>query len=179
MAKSSERCKWVGRSGLCYTYTVMELPCAVHAGQTGNFIFARKDSGGRWIPIYIGHGDLATACSPINNDQWDSILTRRATHIHCHLNESQEAREQEQKDLLARYKNAFEPYGCNPAGPMQVPGQSRSDAIATNPDVNPFPPAKPSKIPPSFPLNAPLPPAITNPVQVHGRILDTGSRRSG
>ncbi len=112
MEKSSSRCKWIGTSGLCYTYTVIELPCSVHAGQTGNFVFARKDRDGRWVPVFIGHGDLGIACSPVN-DQWDSIFSHHATHIHCHLNESQQAREQEQEDLLARYKNAFEPYGCN------------------------------------------------------------------
>ena len=124
MEKSGERCKWIGQSGLRYTYTVMTLPCTIHAGQAGNFIFARKNPDGRWSPVFIGQGDLAVACTPIN-EQWECIISHRATHIHCHLNDPQQAREQERDDLLSRYKNAFTPYGCNPVGAERASGEAQ------------------------------------------------------
>lgn len=128
MDKLGESCKWIGHSGLRYTYTVLKLPCTFHAGQVGNFIFARKSADGRWSPVFIGQGNLAIACTPIN-EQWECILSHRATHFHCHLNEQEQAREQERNDLLSRYKNAFCPYGCNPAGPNQTSGKDEDGGV--------------------------------------------------
>src|SRR5512133_2137245 len=103
-----ERCKWIGQSGLRYTYTVLSWPCSVRAGQYGNYIFARRDQAGRWVPVYIGHGELSLACSS-GNDQWQCIASHGATHFHCHLSEDRQAGANEQDDLLARYLNALVP----------------------------------------------------------------------
>jgi hypothetical protein len=112
MAKHREYCKWLGESGLVYTYRVVKLPCKLQTGQEGNYVFAKKNPEGKWVPVYVDHGDLSIACTHYN-PQWECILNRGATHFHCHLTTEKQARQDEQDDLLARYKNAYFPYGCN------------------------------------------------------------------
>lgn len=128
MAKDRERCKWVGTSGLCYTYIVLRLPCKLHAGQQGNYVFAKRNAEGKWVPVYIGHGELSIACTPYN-PQWECILSHGATHFHCHLNEQEQASSDEQDDLLSRYKNAYAPYGCNIAGAGAPAGKGEGSSI--------------------------------------------------
>ncbi len=111
MAMSSD---WVGTSGKVYTYQAYELPISVESNQKGNFVFARFDSGRRWVPVFVGEGDLG---KHVDADDYKlhTIQQRGATHVHVRLNPDVHDRRAEVRDLLGRHKIAFEPYGCNPA----------------------------------------------------------------
>lgn len=106
------QCKWTGRSGTDYMYVIHKLPVDFSANQDGNYIFSKKNDNGQWVPIYIGEGDLADRISDTHH-QADCIKQKGATHIHEHLNPKEKDRTAEEKDLLARYENAYKPHGCN------------------------------------------------------------------
>jgi len=105
-------CTWYGGSGKAYTYYIHPLPIAFNAGQDGNYIFSRMNEEGKWVPIYIGEGDLADRISD-GHHQAASIGQKGATHVHAHLNRAVRDRTDEEADLLARYTNAYKPFGCN------------------------------------------------------------------
>jgi hypothetical protein len=62
--------------------------------------YAKKDSEGQWMPVYIGQGDLSA-----HSSQQELLDSRGATHVHMHLTTTEEARLAEERDLLARYPN--------------------------------------------------------------------------
>lgn len=104
-------CTWVGGSGTNYTHYVYALPATFDPNQPGNYIYAKKDPQGYWQPIYIGEGDLNDRAN--NHHQAICIRQKGATHFHCHKNDSEKARLAEERDLLARYTQAYVPTGCN------------------------------------------------------------------
>jgi len=105
-------CTWTGKSGTPYTYYVHKLPTTFDPDQDGNYIYAKKNAEGKWAPIYIGQGDLADRVSD-DHHQAACIARKGATHVHVHLNRTEEDRTTEEADLLARFTNAFKPTGCN------------------------------------------------------------------
>lgn len=107
-----ETCTWRGESGTDYTYYIWTLPADFKANQDGNYILSKRNDKGLWVPIYIGQGDLAERVSN-DHHQADCIRKRGATHVHVHLNKQEKDRTAEEADLLARYTNAYKPYGCN------------------------------------------------------------------
>jgi len=107
-----ETCVWRGESGTDYTYYIWPLPANFDPDQSGNYIFSKKNDKGLWVPIYMGQGDLADRVSD-DHHQADCIKGKGATHVHVHLNKNQKDRTAEEADLLARYANAYKPYGCN------------------------------------------------------------------
>src|ERR1700732_3833662 len=106
------KCTWSGESGTAYTYYIYSLPAGFEAGQDGNYIYSRKNDQGKWVPVYIGEGDLAER---ISNDHHQAACIGRkgTTHVHVHLNQSERDRTAEEADLLARYTNSYKPNGCN------------------------------------------------------------------
>lgn len=104
-------CNWMGTSGTSYTYHVYSLPPSFNAGQDGNYIFAKKNDRGSWVPIYIGQGDLKSRSD--SHHQEKCIRQKGATHFHAHLNPKVADRLKEEKDLLENYVNAYAPIGCN------------------------------------------------------------------
>jgi len=104
-------CQWSGASGAQYTYYIWELPASFNKDQDGNYIYAKKNAEGKWVPIYIGQGDLKDRTE--DHHQAACISRKGATHIHVHLNASEEDRLAEERDLLAHYTNAYQPAGCN------------------------------------------------------------------
>lgn len=107
------KCAWVGKSGTEYTFYIWKLPTSIDDNQFGNYIYSKKNSEGKWVPIYIGQGDLSKRVDPDNHHQGTCIKNKGATHIHMHLNKSKSNREAEEEDLLGRYANALKPTGCN------------------------------------------------------------------
>lgn len=105
-------CTWTGASGTNYTYYIHKLPVSFNANQDGNYIFSKLNSENRWVPIYIGQGDLHDRISD-DHHQARCIKTRGATHVHVHSNSTERARLAEEQDLLAYYTNAYTPNGCN------------------------------------------------------------------
>ena len=105
-------CTWIGHSEARYEYTVFQLPVSLDPDQDGNYIYAKKNAEGRWVPVYIGEGDLADR-SGSGHHKARCIRQNGATHFHCHLNAVLSARRGEEADLLGRYTNAYAPSGCN------------------------------------------------------------------
>lgn len=111
--ETSETFEWIGGGGERYTYYVHSLPTDFDPGKQGNYIFAKKsDDGSKWIPIYIGQGDLSVQTSNYH-PQLDCIKGMGATHVHVHPNEGEWVRILEENDLLESYLKVFEPHGCN------------------------------------------------------------------
>ena len=112
MAAIKPICDWTGASGQQYEYEIWTLPAERDLKPDGNYIYARRNQGGRWVPIYIGEGNLAERASD-SHHKARCIKQKGATHFHCGLNSTLAARRAEEQDLLARYRNAYQPNGCN------------------------------------------------------------------
>ena len=110
--EEKETFNWVGVDGQRYTYYVHDLPADFEEGKLGNYIFARKSEDGKWVPIYIGQGDLGVQIGTYHL-QSKCIKTMGATHVHVHPNDSEWVRISEEHDLLESHLKVFEPYGCN------------------------------------------------------------------
>jgi hypothetical protein len=104
-------CNWRGGSGTWYKFYVWTLPVNFGENQSGNYIFTKKNPEGKWVPIYIGQGDLKNRSE--NHNKANCIRAKGATHIHVHLNSGEADRTSEERDLLTRYTNAYAPNGCN------------------------------------------------------------------
>lgn len=105
-------CNWTGASGFTYTYHMRELPVSFPKDNYGNYIYSKLNWANKWVPIYIGEGDLSDRVSD-NHHQSTCIKSKDATHVHVHLNDSETVGKAEETDLLARYTNTFKPSGCN------------------------------------------------------------------
>jgi hypothetical protein len=105
-------CTWTGASGTNYTYYIWPRHPNLQQGQDGNYIYAKKNAEGKWVPVYIGEGDLSVRCTN-NHHQIECIDSKGATHVHLHLNSREADRKAEEADLLGRYTNAYAPHGCN------------------------------------------------------------------
>src|SRR5258708_38252162 len=57
------KCIWTGASGTTYTYFIHALPVSFDPEQDGNYIYSMKNDQGKWVPVYIGEGDLADRIS--------------------------------------------------------------------------------------------------------------------
>ena len=94
----NEICRWTGASGTFYTYYIRPRGTELAPNQMGNYIYAKKNSDGEWIPVHISQGDLS-----VHSPHQELLDSRGATHVHMHLNFPDEARLAEERDLLARY----------------------------------------------------------------------------
>ena len=109
---ASPKCDWTGASGTKYTYYVYELPASLK-DKLGNYIFTKRNNENRWVPIYIGEGNLKDRVTSGDHHQADCIARKSPTHVHAHLTGTKEDSQSEEEDLLGRYRNAYQPYGCN------------------------------------------------------------------
>jgi excinuclease UvrABC nuclease subunit len=102
MATTSTKCNWAGKSGKTYEYHVYELGFSFAANQPGNYIFAKLNASGQWVPQYIGQTkDLKNR---LGDHEKEACAKRNgATHIHAHLNPTEAARLAEEKDLIECY----------------------------------------------------------------------------
>ncbi len=102
---------WIGASGQRYKYYIYGLPANFNPNQDGNYIYSKLNANNKWVPIYIGQGDLRKRAE--NHHQAACIARKGAINIHVHLSSKKEDRINEEKDLLANYTNAHQPIGCN------------------------------------------------------------------
>ena len=101
---------WKDKYGNSYSYSIFPLPVSLNPGQAGNYIFCKLVNQ-TWVPIYIGQGDLKERTS--NSHKKNCIVSKGATHVHCHLNNSEASRLLEESNLLATFPQAYAPTGCN------------------------------------------------------------------
>ena len=109
---TDEYCSWNGASGATYIFYIYQRPPNVPS-RLGNYIYARLTSEKLWVPVYIGHGDLAV-CSENDAALIACIDAKGATHLHMRLSLMETERLGVHGDLLSSYKNTFPPDGCNP-----------------------------------------------------------------
>lgn len=107
-----QTCTWTGASGRKYVYDVYRRHPKVPPHEAGNFIYAKMDAHKRWVPIYIGQGDL-TQRAAMKRDRALCIEAKGATHVHLHVNFDKEDRLAEEQDLLNNFPQARIPDGCN------------------------------------------------------------------
>ena len=105
-------CTWTGASGKKYIYQIRTRHPQLTPNEPGNYIYAKRDQHGRWLPIYIGQGNL-TQRAAVDAHSIACIDAKGATHVHLHVNYDQGDRLEEVKDLLANFSQAFVPDGCN------------------------------------------------------------------
>ena len=105
-------CAWTGASGKKYIYEIYARHPKLAANEPGNFIYAKIDEHKRWLPIYIGEGNLTQRAGPDPRNV-ECIDAKGATHIHVHVNYDREDRIAEVKDLLNNFPQACAPEGCN------------------------------------------------------------------
>lgn len=102
---------WIGESEEKYHYYVFERHPDVPS-RMGIFIYSKKNHEDLWVPLYIGHGDLAVRAAK-DPALMAKIEEKGATHVHLRLRSMESDREAEIADLLKRYKNAYEPDGVH------------------------------------------------------------------
>jgi hypothetical protein len=112
MKPSAKRYK--GTLGRKEAFLTNLSPTSFKENQAGNYIYSKKNSEGKWVPIYIGQGDLKDRTE--NHHQAACIARKGATHIHVRLNPKKEERLEEEQDLLSNYTNAYVTNGCNEKG---------------------------------------------------------------
>ncbi|MGB8277721.1 MAG: hypothetical protein WCF20_07305 [Methylovirgula sp.] len=105
-------CTWTGASGNKYIYEVRTRHPTLTLNEPCNFIYAKLDEHRRWVPIYIGHGDLPQRADVIP-DAVACIDAKGATHVHVHVVADREDRLAEENDLLENFPQAYQPDGCN------------------------------------------------------------------
>ncbi len=105
-------CTWTGASGRKYVYHIHARHPELPPNEPGNYIYAKMDEHRRWVPIYIGEGNL-TQRAAAEPHCAGCIDAKGATHVHLHVNFSREDRFAEATDLLDNFPQAFVPTGCN------------------------------------------------------------------
>jgi len=129
----TEHVEWTGGSGRTYTFVVVPWPAPLDFGVVdGNYICARQTKNGEWIPVYIGEGDLAAPCAE-SHPNFDQLVERDVTHLHCHINDDPASRRREAHDLLSGHALALMPTGCN--DPLDGSGRVLRFPAAKRPHV--------------------------------------------
>jgi hypothetical protein len=109
---NSLTCTWTGASGKKYVYDIHPRHPKLTPNEPGNYIYARRDEHRRWVPIYIGEGNL-TQRAAIEARHVACIDAKGATHVHLHVNYDRDDRSAEVEDLLDNFPQAYSPDGCN------------------------------------------------------------------
>ncbi|MFQ2070643.1 hypothetical protein ACK35S_16465, partial [Aeromonas veronii] len=69
---------------------------------SGNYIFAKETSPGKWWPVYIGQtNSLSTRLS--HHEKEACAKSNGATHIHAHTSGNEATRLAEEKDLIVNW----------------------------------------------------------------------------
>ena len=94
---------WPGESGTEYQYEIYSLNSDFRP-LPGNYIYARPDGNGSWIPIYIAQTrDLHQRLE--GQVRLDDAIGYGATHLHVHYcSTGQAARCTEERDLIKRWQ---------------------------------------------------------------------------
>lgn len=102
-APSSALIGWPGRSGKEYSYEIFPLDASFQP-LPGNYIYAKQNEEGQWVPIYIAQTrDLHQRLE--GHVRLDDAVQNGATHLHAHYCAAgQAARCSEERDLLLRWQ---------------------------------------------------------------------------
>lgn len=103
--------KFQGASGTTYNYYVFSLDFSPKDHQFGNYMLARQSQEGHWIPVFIGQGNLKERMRDKTNMR--HAQKKGATHILARVNENEQLRRVEERDMLVAHPEACIPTGCN------------------------------------------------------------------
>jgi hypothetical protein len=94
---------WLGASGNSYSYEIYALN-AEFSPLPGNYIYARQDEEGHWIPVYVAQTrDLHQRLE--GHVRLDDAVASGATHLHAHYSATgQAARCTEERDLIKHWQ---------------------------------------------------------------------------
>jgi hypothetical protein len=94
---------WTGQSGKHYQYEILPIDASFRA-LPGNYIYARQEEDGTWVPIYIAQTrDLHQRLE--GHVRTDDAIASGATHLHAHYDTAgQAARCSEEHDLIVRWQ---------------------------------------------------------------------------
>lgn len=104
-------CAWTGASGKKYIYEIHTRHPKLIPNEPGNYIYAKRDEHRRWVPIYIGEGNL-TQRAGTDPRAVECIDAKGATHVHVRVNSDRDKRFAEVRDLLENFPQAYSPDGC-------------------------------------------------------------------
>jgi hypothetical protein len=91
---------WRGASGKEYAYWVYPIQSLLD-DVPGNFVCARLEDTGEWVPVYVGQTSRLRRCLRSAEERW-CVRVGRATHIHVRIDHRDEAiRQAEVDDLVA------------------------------------------------------------------------------
>ena len=93
---------WDGQSGKTYRYRSYPIGTKFRDQRPANYIFAVLKPQGGWIATYIGQTDNISECV-FGQDKEGFSRRNSAKYIHVHLAETEEARLEEEKDLIAKW----------------------------------------------------------------------------
>lgn len=96
---------WRGASGATYPYEIVEIGQQPNTAY-GNYIFAKRNRAGRWVAVFVGHGDLSLLADLDQHRNRDFIRQRGATHVHIHENHWLPDRMIERLDILEAHPEA-------------------------------------------------------------------------
>jgi hypothetical protein len=97
---------WRGASGTPYPYTIVEIGDRPNTAY-GNYIFAKRNEGGGWDAVFIGHGDLSLRTDLDRHELREFLRRLGVTHVHIHENPWLPDRMIERSDLLEVHPEAF------------------------------------------------------------------------
>lgn len=69
----------------------------------GLYIFAAKNSEGKWFPLYIGQAESLAARLP-THERWQEALRLGATHVHARVVLEEAARCEVERQLIQAYQ---------------------------------------------------------------------------
>lgn len=97
----NQECTWTGASGKQYQYSIHKKGTTFKA-LSGNYIFA-KVVANKWQAIYVGQtSDLSERFD--DHHKMPCIDRHGATDIHVHVNDAEQARLDEEADIIRNYQ---------------------------------------------------------------------------
>ena len=92
---------WEGKSEEKYEYWIYQIDTSFKE-EGSNYIFAKEVEPKSWEPIYIGQTNNLNQRLE-NHEKERCAIEYGATHIHAHLNNNEQNRLSEEKDLIDNY----------------------------------------------------------------------------
>ena len=91
-------CTWTGASGKQYQYSIYEKGTTFKA-IPGNYVFAKRIDANRWQAIYVGQ--TSNLSERFDDHHKKPCIDRHgATHIHVHRNDDDQARLDEEREII-------------------------------------------------------------------------------
>jgi hypothetical protein len=117
---------WKDKSGSSHRFWIYPRGTKFNEPCPGIYIYARKTSPHKWIPLYIGQAQNVNV-RLTNHEQRECVDRNGATHIHVSIISGKKSRLTIEKDLIEQWK----PIGNTQFGltPEEVPEANQNRAV--------------------------------------------------